>query len=174
MKAKRHSRENSEYFNASTISFVGQNTSVPYVGVIFHKTWTTDAIRTILGRFGPWAFPHPWNPYQTFCYVEIGFSDCKRGQSGAQMVSSGHWTCKLDRCDLAWSSTAHDLSPDHQVLPNMRTCFGNWQTTINLDYYWLKPDNDCRKTTTEVNGTENFGRWGRGSVVRGNTAHYQL
>ncbi len=69
------------------------NTSVPYVGVNFHKTWTADAVRTILGRFGPWAVPHPWNPYRLyshlicihlhraknklFCYGEIGMSDCR-------------------------------------------------------------------------------------------------
>ena len=48
---------------------MGPNTSMPYVGVILLKTSTTDAIRTILGRFGPWAVPHPWNPYHWIALI---------------------------------------------------------------------------------------------------------
>ncbi len=35
--------------------YVGPNTSMPCVEVISHNTWTADAIRTILGRFGPYV-----------------------------------------------------------------------------------------------------------------------
>ncbi len=55
---------------------VGPNTSVPYVGVILHKTWTTDAIRTILGRFSPWAVPH-WIALIVHFLWEIASSYCK-------------------------------------------------------------------------------------------------
>ena len=52
---------------------MGPNTSVLYVGVIFHKTWTTDAIKTIVGRFGPWVVPHPWNPYSLCSHLRQGY-----------------------------------------------------------------------------------------------------
>ncbi len=41
-------REGSPQVYEYIIYYVGPNTSVPYVEVIFHNTWTADAIRPIL------------------------------------------------------------------------------------------------------------------------------